>query len=178
MTNQNKQYKKYIPGFFTLVLITIGLVCILFLTEDPASRTSLISIHGVPHNVEEVQRDPHNRSASSVRFRLDTEKNYDFVYSPKSGEVIKVYEGVLSASNLSSTVSVEYNPNDIGKILKRRHHFTVMSIRINDNVLRSYEEASNAWKSDNRIGEWFGAICILIALSVYSRKFLPVPKSS
>ncbi len=96
-----------------------------------------------------------------VRFSLSGQgRHYNYPSKAKGkGVVLEALSGAGRAE-----VQVRYSPRGYSPLFKSEQYFDVWELAIDGRTIRTFQESTEGWRSDNAITPWLGAIFLLITL--------------
>jgi hypothetical protein len=99
-----------------------------------------------------------------VRFGLSGHPN-GFDYLSKGNAANQVADAIGAASG--KTVRVLYDPGSLGApIYSKDKYFTVFSVTVGEQPVRSYDQVAAAWRSDNQVGYWIGWVAVAVGAGI------------
>lgn len=149
-SNQQKRRGWKILG---AVWIVFGFFVLYLSSGDSGfpERSTLVSASGLLLSV--------SKSRSAVSFSLKGEA-LQFKHLSKSGKFLPVYQALSGAGG--KMVTVLFDPGQGWQPVSSGDAFhTVYEIHLSDQMLLSYEEARQAWLTDQGLGSWFGMACLI-----------------
>lgn len=154
--NRNKAY----PG---AAWVIFGLA-VLYLSGGESGVPDRAALASATGQVQSVIK-----GKSSLGFALKGDAHH-FHHLSKSGAFPLVYQALSGAG--SERVTVLYDPAQSWQpAFDDKAYHTVYEIRVSERTLLSYEQARDAWQTDQGIGKWLGMAPLLIgvALVVFAR---------
>ena len=146
---------KSIYALISLVAIIFGVFFLVNYYADPSgSLPSHEDLSRIEGKIAWVQNHRYG-----VRFGLLNDER-KFNYPSKAREVGRVRSSLKSASGKWMSIFVDLSKSN-SPLNDDRVYFTVYEIRIDDSVVRSYAEVSEAWMSDQRLVPYLGIFFIL-----------------
>lgn len=157
--SRNNRSKVYLG----VAWVIFGLV-ILYLSMGESGIPSRVALVSATGSVQSV-----TKGKSSVKFSLNGDAHH-FQHLSKSGKLLPVYQALSGAKG--EMVTVLFDPaQNWQPVFNENSYHTVYEIRISDRTLLSYEQASEAWQTDQHVGNWLGMAFVFIgvALVVFAR---------
>lgn len=154
--NRNKAYLGVAWGIFGLV--------VLYLSGGESGIPDRAALASASGQVQSVIK-----GKSSLGFSLKGDAHH-FHHLSKSGAFPLVYQALSGAGE--ETVTVLYDPAQSWQpAFDDKAYHTVYEIRVSGRPLLSYEQARNAWQTDQGIGKWLGmaSLFIGVALIIFAR---------
>lgn len=103
------------------------------------------------------------KGKSSLGFSLKGDARH-FQHLSKSGALPLVYQAL--SGDKGETVTVLFDPSQSWQpVFDDQAYHTVYEIRVSDRTLLSYEQARDAWRADQGIGNWLGMAFLFVGVA-------------
>lgn len=149
--NRNKVY-------LGVAWVIFGLV-VLYLSAGESGVPNRAALASATGSVQSV-----SKGKSSVKFSLNGDAHH-FQHLSKSGKLLPVYRALSGAGR--EMVTVLFDPaQNWQPVFEENSYLTVYEIRVSDRTILSYEQASEAWQTDQHVGNWLGMAFVLIGVAL------------